>query len=270
MTYDTIERSVEGGAPVELYEFTRGTVVSRFTSADADHTLGANSYTAAPLKRSQIESSVERARNAITVTCARNFPIADLFRVSPPTDIITLTIRRVHRGDTDAAVVWVGRVLNCSWDGAQATLSCEPVLSSMRRIGLRRKYQRQCPHVLYQQGPGLCNVTRAAHSTTTTVTGISGTQLTVNALASKPYGGGFVEWTQPSGSVERRFITSFTGLQLKLSQAFQGIAIGNTVTVSPGCDHTQATCNSVYSNGANYGGFPFIPNKNPFDGTPVY
>jgi hypothetical protein len=49
-----------------------------------------------------------------------------------------------------------------------------------------------------------------------------------------------------------------------------GLAIGDEVTVSPGCAHTQAVCNDVYSNGENYGGFPFMPRKNPFDGTPVY
>lgn len=270
MTFDAVERSTQSAAPVELYEFTRGAVVARYTSADADYTLSGDVYASATLQRSQIETTGERARNAITVQCARNFPIADLFRVTPPTEVIMLTIRRIHRGDADVAVIWIGRVMNCSWDGALATLNCEPVSSSMRRIGLRRKYQRQCPHVLYEQGEGLCNVVRASHSTTTTVAGITGTVLTVAALGSKPWGGGWVEWVQPSGAVERRFITGFTGLDLKLTQAFQGIAIGNSVTVSPGCDHTQSTCISVYANGPNYGGFPFIPIKNPFDGTPVY
>lgn len=270
MTFDTIERSIQGGAPVELYEFARGAVVERYTSADANYTLGADTYTSATLQRSPIEVTAERARNAISVQCARNFPIADLFRVSPPTEVISLIIRRVHRGDSDVAVIWIGRVMNCNWDGALATLNCEPVSSSMRREGLRRKYQRQCPHVLYQQGEGLCNVNRATHSTITTVTGISGTVLTVAALGSKPWAGGWVEWTQPSGAIERRFITSFTGLDLKLTQAFQGITISTSVVVSPGCDHTQVTCISVYANGPNYGGFPSIPKKNPFDGTPIY
>lgn len=270
MTYDARESSRESGAPVELYEFARGSVIERYTSADADVPIGADTYTAAALQRGHIEASAERARNAISISCPRDFPIAELFRVAPPTEIITLTLRRRHRDDSEIVVVWMGRVLNCEWQGAVARLNCEPVITSMRRIGLRRKYQRQCPHVLYMQGPGQCGVDKADHANATTVTAVSGLVLSVAALATKPWPGGFVEWTTPGGEIERRFITARSGLDLTLSQAFQGIAASDSVVVYPGCDHTQATCSSVYANGENYGGFPFIPLKNPFDGTPVY
>lgn len=268
MTYGGREASVRDGAPVELYEFAWGAVAPlRYTSAAADYPLGADTYLAATLQRSQIEASAERARNAITITCARDFPVAELFRVAPPSELIAVTLRRQHRGDAEVAVIWQGRVLNCEWAGAQATLNCEPVSSSLRRIGLRRRYQRQCPHVLY--GPS-CGVVRATHSKATTVTGATGLVLEVAALDAKPYAGGFVEWTTPAGAIERRFIRSFSGLAITLTQAFQGIGAGAAVVVSPGCAHTRAMCADTYANLPNHGGFPFIPQKNPFDGTPVY
>jgi hypothetical protein len=31
-----------------------------------------------------------------------------------------------------------------------------------------------------------------------------------------------------------------------------------------GCDHSVSTCAARFGNLANYGGFPFIPTKNPF------
>jgi len=31
-----------------------------------------------------------------------------------------------------------------------------------------------------------------------------------------------------------------------------------------GCDHSVSTCAARFDNLANYGGFPFIPTKNPF------
>lgn len=270
MTYDAREASVQSGAPVELFEFARGSLVFRYTSADADFEFGGETFVAAPLQRGKLETSSERARNALTIQCARDFEIADFYRVAPPTDIVSLIVRRVHRDDAGVAVIWHGRVLNCDWQGSVASLRCEPVTSSLRRPGLRRSYQRGCPHVLYQQGDGMCNVVRATHSTVTTVAAVSGLTLTVAALGAKPFAGGFVEWEVASGVIERRFIVSFSGLVLTLSQAFQGIAIADAVTVSPGCDHTQATCNGTYANGPNYGGFPFIPIINPFAGTPVY
>lgn len=270
MTYDSREISLQDGAPVELYEFTRGTLTYRYTSADADYVLLPNTYAAEPLQRGKIEASAERARNALTIDCRREFAIADMFRVAPPTDVIGVIVRRQHRGDSDVAVIWTGRVLNCEFTGAQARLNCEPVTSSLRRPGLRRLYQRGCPHVLYGQGGGQCNLNRASVSTVTTVAAISGLVLSVAAIGAYPFAGGFVEWEVEPGVIERRFIVSFTGLDLTLSQAFQGLEVGDTVTVSPGCDHSVATCDGTYSNIANYGGFPFIPIKNPFDGTPVY
>jgi uncharacterized phage protein (TIGR02218 family) len=269
VTYDASEKSLQSGAPVELYEFGRGSQVSRYTSADAEITFGGDLYASDTLQRGRIETSAERARNTLQITCRPTFPIAELFRVAPPSDVLSVVIRRIHRGEADPAVIWTGRVLNCEWSGPEAVLNCEPVTSSMKRPGLRRLYQRQCPHALYSALPG-CGVDRATHSTVTTVASTSGLVLNVAALGSKPWAGGFVEWEVEPGVIERRFIQSFSGLALTLSQAFQGIPNGATVTVSPGCDHSSATCDAVYSNLPQFGGFLFIPTKNPFDGTPVY
>ena len=37
------------------------------------------------------------------------------------------------------------------------------------------------------------------------------------------------------------------------------VAIGDTFTVLPGCDHTTTTCNGTFNNLARFGGFPYIP-----------
>lgn len=269
MTYDARERSIQDGAPVELYEFARGENVQRYTSADREIQL-VELYAPATLKRSQIEASAERARNSLRISCARDFPIAELFRVTPPGDVVGVTVKRVHRGETDVAVIWMGRVLNCEWSGAVASLNCEPVSASLRRTGLRRKYSRQCQHVLYSAGAGACNVSKLDHQVIAEVVSVDGKTIEVDALGTDPYPGGFVEWTMPSGAVERRFIASVSGLEMVLSQPFYGMAAGDSVTILPGCDHTRATCDNVYSNSDNYGGFPFVPRKNPFDGTPVF
>lgn len=268
MTYDGRETSARDASPVELYEFAWGAVApQRYTSAAAAYALDGNIYSAATLQRGNIEASVEKARNDLDITCARDFPIAELFRVAPPSEVISVIVRRQHRGDTGTAVIWQGRVLNAEWSDGSATLHCEPVSASMKRAGLRRRYQRQCPHVLY--GPS-CGVDRVAHSKYTMVSSVAGLVLNVAELDAKPYAGGFVQWTTPAFTIERRFIRSFSGTALTLTQAFQGIGAGAAVVVSPGCAHTRAMCAAAYGNLPNYGGFPFIPTKNPFDGTPVY
>jgi uncharacterized phage protein (TIGR02218 family) len=37
------------------------------------------------------------------------------------------------------------------------------------------------------------------------------------------------------------------------------IMVGDTYSVYPGCDKRFATCRNVFANGANFGGFPYVP-----------
>jgi hypothetical protein len=36
------------------------------------------------------------------------------------------------------------------------------------------------------------------------------------------------------------------------------------VSYYPGCDRTRLTCSLKFGNIANFGGFPWVPQKNPF------
>lgn len=267
MSYDTNELSVQLGAPVELYDFAQGSVEWHYTSAEVIALeVGDTTYTSAAIERSKLESSAEKARNTITLTVARNFAIAELFRVAPPSEVISITIRRVHRGDItdsppDVITAWVGRVLTCEWSGAEAKLKCEPITVSLARTGLRRVYQAACPYALYGSE---CGVLKTSFDHATTVASISGLVLTVNSVGTGDYSGGFVEWVNDDGITERRFITSDSGTALTLMQPFSGISVSDNVTIYPGCDHTLTTCDATFSNALNYGGQPYFPEKNPF------
>lgn len=271
MTYAAEEISVQDGAPVELYEFGYGSTALYYTSSGQGYTDASvspsQSYTSANIERSAISSTEEKARNSLTLTVPRTFAIAELFRVSPPSDTVNVTLRRVHRGDTASVVVaWMGRVLSCQFNGAKATLQCEPISVSLRRSGLRRIYGRACPHVLYGTA---CGLNKSDFDHATTVSSISGLTLTVGSIGAYSYAGGFVEWVNDAGNTERRFIESHVGTALTLMQAFAGIANTDAVTIYPGCDHTLAACDA-FGNVLNYGGWPWIPNKNPWAGDPVF
>ena len=43
------------------------------------------------------------------------------------------------------------------------------------------------------------------------------------------------------------------------------VDVGTSVEVFAGCDHSLATCKAQYDNVANYGGFAFVPLRNPFE-----
>jgi uncharacterized phage protein (TIGR02218 family) len=196
--------------------------------------------------------------------------MADLYRIAPPTMGITLTIRQLHFGDGEAVVIWTGRILGVSWSGTQASIQCEPVATSLRRVGLRRVFQRQCPHVLYGAA---CGVSRNTFQVAGEIESATATGMNVAAASLQPdgyYSGGYIEWDVALGIPERRFILAHDGAALELNGSTYGMAGGQAVRLYPGCDHTMATCNAKFSNALNFGGFAHMPQKNPFGADPVY
>lgn len=272
MTFPTYEQAIQSGAPVELYEFEVGPNIYRYTSAPDDFVYLTKVYAAVQIVRSDVEESGELPKDAITITVPRDADIADRFRVAPPSDVVLVSIYRMHYDDPDAdrRLFWTGRALNCEWKGAVADLSCESIYTALKRPGLRRLYQRQCPHVLYG---GACGLLDTAWKTPVTLDTVSGITLTATAFGLQPDGyfaGGMVEWEAEPGRYERRGIKSHVGTTITLTHPVVGLEAGGTLDIWPGCDHSLATCDSKFSNSANYGGFPFVPNKNPFAGTNVY
>ncbi len=272
MTFSTIETSAESRRPVEIYTFQRDFSAFRYTSADRDITLGEFTYAAKPISRSSIEQSSEMQRRAIKLTVPRDLEVADMYRISPPSSVVTCLIQQFHYGDTDARVVWSGRILGVEWDGSTALLTMEPVYTAMRRVGLRRAYQKQCPHVLFSPA---CGANAAAYLAYGPATAISGLTISITAAATQANGywtGGYIEYPIEDGLVERRFITGHAGSTLTLSSPATGAAEGVLVNIYPGCDHALTTCDGKFSNSVNYGGMPYFTRKNPFGGIdgPVY
>jgi len=202
----------------------------------------------------------------------RSFPIADLFRVQPPSGVVSLVIYRRHTEDADAefALVWSGRVLSAAWNGNMVEVECEPITVSLKRPGLRRHYQKTCPHVLY--GPG-CRLVASAHAHTATTFGVNGLQLTVAdfvGFVDGYFAGGYIEYTSTiDGSTEFRSVVSSSTGVLVLTMPPLGLAGAGQVKAYRGCAHTVPACVS-FNNLPNYGGQPYIPTKNPFGGSSIY
>ncbi len=270
MTYAAIESSAQSGRPVELYEFLDGATPYRYTSADGDIVYGGNTYTAVPISRGAVEATSETARLALEITCARSVGVLALFALLPPDDIVAVTVRRLHAGDGEAITLWMGRVLNVTLNNVSAEIHCESVYTSLKRVGLRRLYQKGCPHVVY--GPG-CGLDRNAFKSTKTVSTVSGTSITLAAMGAFVDGyfaGGYLEWESSGGYFERRAIRSQVGGVVTIGFPLPGLAAAASVNLYPGCDHSLATCTGKFANRLNYGGMPYFPSKNPFDGTIIY
>jgi len=268
MTYAAIETSVQSGRPVELYEFLNGATAYRYTSADGDVSYGGNTYSAVPIARGAVEATSETARLALDITCARSLAVLDLFSVAPPDEVVTAVLRRMHAGDGEAVIMWMGRILNVTWNNAAAEIHCESVYTSLKRTGLRRLYQKSCPHVIYGHG---CGIAKASYKATRTVITVSGTTISLSPTGAVDgyYSGGYMEWTS-GGVAQRRAIRSQEGDTIVIGFAIPGLTNGASVDLYPGCDHTLETCSWKFLNSLNYGGMPYFPNKNPFSGTPIF
>lgn len=92
-------------------------------------------------------------------------------------------------------------------------------------------------------------------------------QLALNILNEGTPGG-----DGSNGQATLTFATSNDAINVGTIQAFgdtSEIHPGMIITVYPGCQRTIAAC-ETFSNLDNYGGFPFMPGKSPFDGTPFF
>lgn len=270
MSFDAIEKSADQGRPVELYTFQRDYQAWRYTSADRDLVIDGATYVSRAITRSSIESTPEMARSNLKITAPRDLEVADLYRISPPTLAVTLVVRQYHQGDGEQATIWAGRISTVDFVGIAAEITCDPVFTAMRRVGLRRLYQRQCPHVLYGAA---CRVNREVHRVDGVASSVSGAGVSVSAASAHANGwfsGGYLEYEVELGIPERRFISDHVGSSITLNTRPEGLSDGQAVKLYPGCDHTTASCTTKFSNILNYGGFPYFTTKNPFGGNPIF
>lgn len=269
------EVSVYRGSPVELYTVAYDFNRWFYTSADETVEDGPVSYRALSITRSSLEVSTDQSTAEFKVVFPLDAEFLELFRITPPSGVVTILCERFHRTDSGAerSIVFKGRIVNVTWLSDSSELTCESSSQTIKRLGLRRHYQYGCPHMLYG---GDCGVNRSDYRVTGTASNINGIQVDVTAAANYEdgyFGGGYMEYTHSElGTNERIAISDSvqdTGT-LTLFAYPVGLQGGNEVRIYAGCDRTFQTCVQKFDNAVNYGGQPFIPTKNPFGGSPMY
>jgi uncharacterized phage protein (TIGR02218 family) len=265
MTYLARENSAAQGRPVELYRFAMGAQRWTYTSGLTAVTYQSETYAPATIKRSTIEQGGEINRSALQVSVPRDHAVASLFVSGPPEGVVSVTIYRFHSGDSETIALWKGRVANAKFSASECTLVCEPVASSLRRPGLRARYQMLCRHALYSSA---CGALRDTYRADGTVSSVTGAVVQVAAASAQP-NGYWVAGELKSAGLGSRLIVAHSGVSLTLSSPLPGLVAGMPVSIYAGCDHQLATCKNKFNNIVNFGGFPWIPTKNPFSGDAI-
>lgn len=321
--------SLSSSQPVRLYQFDRSaTMVWRYTSADRTISYGGHEWAPQPIIDDGIRMTGEASADTLEITLPAALPVAQLFRATPPSEEIFVTIYDYDIGDVDAGVSWVGSVSAAKYPTiGQAQLVCNSLSASMGRDGLRLRYERSCPHSVYD---GECEVDKTLHAFSCRVTALTGTTVTVlrddwqefavmalganriqldvpsallyhagrlrwagvewpitatdvdgwitssaliaglvvgDSLEIVPamapldiYSYGASEWAL-DGTVEMRGIEVANASNLELIGGTYGLAVGDAITIYPGCDGLRSTCDERFNNLLNHGGFAHMPGE---------
>lgn len=278
MAVETFEQSRQLGKPFNLYLFRFGTEPNSFFAyTDAENPIldptDGKTYVPVPIDRDAINSTGTLDKATINIYLPQNSQLSELFRVYPPSRVVTLVVKQGHINDPDEQylVVWTGRVISRDVKENVCSLVCEPVATSMRRSGLRRNYQFGCPHVLYGDQ---CKASKALATTNTTLVSFDRSEITLPDLwnSGEPltnFLGGLAEWDNGGETESRTILRIITDTILSLSGPVRGIANGGAIKIIKGCDHTMVGCND-HNNINNFGGQPWIPTKNPIGGISPY
>ena len=277
MSYNDFETSLYTGRPIALYEFRYGNTYWRYCTSDEDETVGVdqNGQPAVWLARTITDEGVTQGggdQNDLQLTVQSDMPVALLFANTQPSGKVWLTVRRWHKGDpgTETPLLWSGTVVNSILvDEATRNLAGRSLGGTYDRNGLRLAWDRMCPHPLYGNG---CFVNKALHEYPRTIATLTGTSFTCTAHSPAEEGtftGGFLEYTRPDGSLDRRGIELQEGNDFQVLGLTDGLAVGMNIRLYPGCPRNTTGC-KAFNNLPNYGGFPHLPGKSPFDGSPVF
>ena len=256
---------------VELYRFisTDLGIDYSWTSGDSLVSHLGDPYIPTPISRSSITQGSDINRDDIKITVPIDNPIASMFLSGSVEKIVTVTLFR--KIDETVNAWWKGRIVNVT-GGKESTceIQCESVFTSLRRAGNRARFQKQCRHMLY--GPG-CGVFRGAYSIAPPI--ITDSQQNHTVITAPPaslYGNGYFTGGYIEYNGKTRFIVSQIGDVLTLWRSFPELieAPAFSTLIYAGCNKSIFTCRDKFNNYHNFGGFPWIPDINPFGGSQLW
>jgi uncharacterized phage protein (TIGR02218 family) len=256
--------------PVDLFRIVMTPQVWTFTSSTVEEVHNSERYRPLAIGRGAIEQKNELSRNSLEVAIPLDHELAVSLLSSFSEQVVTMTVWT--RKDAATNVIWKGRLASVKPGDAALTLVFESIFTSLRRPGLRARFQKSCRHALYGRG---CLLDPADFATAGTLNAVNGAVLTIPE-ADTPADGYFTGGMLGSPDGTLSFIIKHAGSSITLqrvpytlSQAFAESGPGLGITLYPGCDHTRATCLAKFNNLNRYGGFDWIPNKNPVGGTSI-
>lgn len=266
-----------------LYEFSLGVVTPRgnidysvkswrYTSEEVNVVYDGNVYYTLSIGNSGASITNEQQSNQFTITLPLSSEIGQIYNEDPPSSIMRVTVRRRQYGDKEAPIAWMGVVSTCSrTSDAEIKLSCSDFGTMISGKENRCNWSRQCTHALYDN---LCRVNKESFKKKITIETVNHntiTSLDLLLVDNGYFSGGFIEWERWPNVYDRRGIDSHEANSIVMIGSTNSLNVGDIIYAYPGCDRSTGDggCNK-FDNISNFGGFPFIPGKSPFEGENIF
>mgnify|MGYP001362366032 CR=1 FL=1 len=257
----------------DLFTFTLvGGTVLRYANCDMDIKVGATVFSSGGPRfargRTRVSIGVEVDTLDVTVYAddthlVNGVPFLQAC-ASGACDGASLTLERAFMaswGDTSpgTVILFAGRCAEMQISRHEARLTVRSDLELLNVQMPRNLYQPGCLYTLFDGGCGLIKSTWGVNSSA----GGGSTSRVINCGLGQAAGYfdlGSVTFTGGPNAGVSRTVKSYTPGVLTLSYPLPATpGVGDGFTAYPGCDKTQATCNSKFSNQARFRAFPFTP-----------
>lgn len=261
MTYLENMALQEQPASAELYVFTLGSTVYRYTSYHRDLTYDSNPYNASPIRRSGFTISYDMTPAECQITMVSNSDLITALKLDNGTKPLTVEITRVFLGDDTNSVLYSGSMVGgFSIVSKKCTIKFRDILHLLDREIARVRVQSLCNNQLYD---GVCGIAASgANKVTATVTvSADGQTLTSATFATKA--DDFFKLGKLVYGDYTRMITYHIADTIKIYCPINGLATGASVDAYAGCDKHPQTCIDKFDNIAQFVGMPYVPWKDP-------
>lgn len=264
--FTTADTSVHDSAPIECYKLIGELKTYRYTNNNEEVTVNGEVYEPlSGITRTAIEtSSLLDSNQTIDILVPITSEVAVTYNFLKMPLLLDVEVRSVHRGtdfDTDWKLGWQGQSVNFGVSGTMATISTQSLIQAALSRQLNQVlFQTSCNHEVYDE---MCTKDPADFTTTSTIINIKDNVLKVVATGRANHEliiGKLVN----TRTGEERVIVENIGQVVTVGYPFIDIVLGDTVDLIIGCDNLYTTCDDVFSNLLNFGGFMFLPATNPY------
>ena len=285
MSYQALDESIQDGQPIELYRFSNNEEVFTLTSGQEEVEFDSETYVPTPMSRANTLLTSIEASSTLEITMPSTEDFVRRYINTVPASLDSVIVRRFHStdgGTPEVIVLLSGVVSSVTFKNDLASIVVDRGTADLDQTIPKQSSRGNCNHIHYDNR---CKVAIGSFSLIGDVSAILDGGFTidinfgVNVVAATGFAFSAQMTDDPTyfdvghlerGSFEFRMMQSIddqgsnTG-RLGLLVPFQTISVGSAMRMAAGCSHTVSACVNKFSNIINYGGFPFVPERNPFE-----